>query len=173
MIKFLKKTESFIKIILLNLIFLLPIGALAEIDDKKWSKVCNKKGSNDNCVITIKKNITDGQSTTLIQLSTASLMLTPNQAHPSLLVVSLPLGADLQMLPLIQIDETNIGNLTFVTCKTDSKCIANLGILNNGLELFKKGKILSVYFRSYGQLNNFIIEFPLKNFTKSYNSLIK
>ena len=43
----------------------------------------------------------------------------------------------------------------------------------NVIDLFKKGKTISVITGVYGNNKNMKIEFPLKNFTKSYSKLIK
>ena len=169
MINFNHKVESIAKITLLIFFLLSPTSTLAEINDKEWTKQCK----NNVCLSGITKFFKDSTTGKIKNLSTAYIILNPNKATEAVLKILIPLGTDLSAIPLVMIDGKKIGNLVFLYCKANQGCMTELGITNVGVKEFKKGKIMSVYFRSWGKEENYILEFTLKGFTKSYSSIAK
>ena len=170
MINLNKNIESLTKIILFIFFLLNPTITLAEINDKKWSKQCVK----NICYVAVTKYFKDSQSGKVKSLSTAIVLLNPEQKNSEAIINLLfPMGADLTKVPLISIDGQKIGNLTYLNCKVNQGCLAELGITNAGIKEFKKGKVLSAHFVRAGLSETYILEFTLKGFTKAYKSISK
>ena len=89
------------------------------------------------------------------------------------LYVKLPLSVDLRKKPAIIIDDKNLGSLDFTHCNAVDGCTTNVAIGDGVIDLFKKGKTITVVMGIYGSAKNINIQFPLKNFSKSYAQLIK
>jgi invasion protein IalB len=90
-----------------------------------------------------------------------------------MLFVNLPLNTDLKKKPIVVIDGKNLGNLTYSHCNSADGCKTNVRIEDDVIDLFKKGKTMTVFVGIYGASKGIKIEFPLKNFSKSYKKLIK
>ena len=83
------------------------------------------------------------------------------------------LNADLKKNPAILVDDKNLGDLKYTHCNGADGCVTKVVINNDVIELFKKGKTLTVFMAAYSRTKNMKIEFPLKNFSKSYAQLTK
>ena len=166
-----------------------PLALAAEINVKKWDKVCDKEGK--SCFIAIKAEIakkdTDQKqtiATSYIKLGTTTerkmdlisgeektYKLKEESKAVPILILHLPLNTDLAKKPLIQIDDKSIVNLNYTHCNQSIGCNANSIINNEAIKFFKTGKELTVTFGAKGAKTNMSVKFPLKNFTKSYESL--
>ena len=180
------------KLIILTILLLAPISSSAEIGDKKWTKEC----ANDNkksCVIAINTQIPIPNSdkkqtlaTVIIQLGSTTerkmdlvdgeektyKLKEENKLVP-VLTVRFPLNVDLKKLPLIQIDKKNVLNIPFSHCNVNEGCVTQISINDEVIKLFKSGKELTLVIGVYKAKDNLIINLPLKNFSKSYASLLK
>ncbi len=109
----------------------------------------------------------------LINEDSQTYKLTEENKDIPVLFVNLPLGTDLQKKPLIKVDGKNLGNLFYNTCNKIDGCRTNVAINENIIDLFKKGKTMTVVINIFGSERNYEIKFPLKNFSKSYSKLLK
>jgi invasion protein IalB len=109
----------------------------------------------------------------LINEDDQTYKLTEENKNIPVLFVNLPLGTDLQKQPLIRVDGKDLGNLFYNTCNNIDGCRTNVAINENIIDLFKKGKNMTVVVNIFGSSKNFEINFPLKNFSKSYTKLLK
>ena len=89
------------------------------------------------------------------------------------LFIKLPLNVNLQKSPLVQIDKKNIFNLPFSHCNAQDGCVTTVALNDEIIKLLKAGKELTVVTGVYGRKKNLSINFPLKGFSKSYDSLLK
>ena len=162
----------------------------SEINSKTWSVEC---GDDKNaCVIAIKKEIKTKDdkmqrlATAYIQIGSSkqkkmnlideddqTYKLSEENKNVSVLFVNLPLNTDLRKKPIVAIDGKNLGNLTFTHCNQVDGCKTNVVIGNDVIDLFRKGNTMLVVMGVYGSAKSVKIEFPLKNFSKSYAKLIK
>jgi len=183
---------SIFKNILIVISFLLFLTTLSssEISSKAWSKQCSEDKS--ACVIAIKKEIKlenkndQTLATAYIQIGSSkqkkmnlineddqTYKLSEENKNIPVLFVKLPFNVDLTKKPAIVIDGKKLGDLHFTHCNQVDGCVTNVAVNDNVIELFKKGKTMSVVAGIYGNANNMRIRFPLKNFTKSYEKLIE
>ena len=109
----------------------------------------------------------------LINSDDQTYKLSEENKNVPVLFVELPLNTDLRAKPQIQIDNKAIGNLTYTHCNPKEGCKTNVAVNDEVINLFKKGKTMTVLIGIYRSSKNMKIEFPLKNFTKSYAKLIK
>ena len=162
----------------------------SEINSKAWSTKCNE--DKKTCIIIIKNEIkTEGDkaqrlATAFIQIGSSkqkkmnlideddqTYKLSEENKNVSVLFVNLPLNTDLKKKPLVAIDGKNLGNLTFSHCNQVDGCTTNVVIGSDAIDLFRKGNTMSVIMGVYGSAKSVKIEFPLKNFSKSYAKLLK
>jgi invasion protein IalB len=164
--------------------------SLSEITSKAWSAECTE--DKKTCLAVIKSEIKNKDNkiqtlaTAYIQMGSSKQtkmnlvnkddqtykMVEENKSVP-VLFVKLPLNADLKKTPAVLIDGKKLGDLSFSHCNQTDGCVSNIIMNNDVIELFKKGKTMSVLMGIYGIAKNMNIEFPLKNFSKSYAQLIK
>jgi len=180
-----------------NIIFILCFSiyltnySSSEISAKEWNKQCNEDKS--TCIIVIKNEIKVKDNDKKQRLATAYIQigsskqkkmnlinegdqtykLSEENKNIPILFVNLPLNTDLRFKPLIQIDDKNYGKLNFTNCNNTDGCKTNAVISNDAIDKLKKGNTMSVIVRIFGINKNMKIEFPLKQFTKSYTKLIK
>ena len=180
------------KLIILTLLLLAPITSSAEVGNKKWTKECGKDNKN-SCAIAINSQISMPDSdkkqtlaTVIIQLGSTTerkmdlvdgeektyKLKEKNKLVP-VLTVRFPLNVDLKKQPLIQIDKKNILNIPFTHCNANEGCVTQISINDEVIKLFKSGKELTLAMGVYRAKDNMIINLPLKNFSKSYASLLK
>ena len=171
------------------LLILLSTNSFSEINTKKWDKICDK---NKNCLIGIQNKVkiegqesdkvfskafvklgfTNQKSMDLINKDDQTYKLKETKKGVPVLFVSLPLNTDLKKKPLLQSNNKNLANLTYLNCENQNGCTAMTVINNEIVNLLKKGKTMQVVFGVYGTQKNYVVKFPLNNFTKSYTSLL-
>ncbi len=180
------------KIILLTYLLIAPFASLADIGNKQWTKEC-EKDNKKNCVIAINNQVSVSDSDKKQTLATAYIRLgstierkmdlvdgeektyklkEENKLVP-VIVVELPFNVNLTKSPLVQIDKKNIFNLPFSHCNAQDGCVATVAINDEIIKLLKAGKELTVITGVHGRKENLSINFPLKGFSKSYDSLLK
>ena len=187
-----KKT---LKNILFVISFLLYLTAysLSEINSKEWTTECvdikneNKASCLSIIISQIKNNdkmqtiatayiqigSTKQKKMNLINKDDQTYKLSEENKIVPILFVKLPLNVNLKKKPAIVIDDKKLADLTFSFCNQTDGCVSNI-LLNDGtVDFFKKGKIMSVVVGTYGNNENLKIDFPLKNFSKSYTQLLK
>ena len=163
--------------------------SLSEINSRAWSNQCSE--NKETCISGIIKEIKNKDkmqtiATAYIQMGTTTqkkmnlineedqtYKLSKDKKSIPLLFVSLPLNVDLRKKPIIVIDNKKLGDLNFTHCNRKDGCTTNVAIDIGVIDLFKKGKTMTVISAIYGNPQNLKIDFPLKNFTKSYAKLIK
>ena len=175
---------------IISFLLFLTTYSLSEINSKAWSTECNEDKT--ACLTMIKSEIKNKDNkmqtvaTAYIQIGSSkkkkmdlineddqTYKLSEKNTDVPVLFVKLPFNADLRKKPSITIDGKKIGNLNFTHCTPTQGCVTNSAILNNTIDLFKKGKTMAVFMSIYGSANIMKIEFPLKNFSKSYTQIIK
>ena len=180
------------KLIILTVLLLAPITSSAEINDKKWTKACDKNNKK-NCAIAITSQVPIPDSDKKQTLATALISLgstterkmdlvdgeektyklkEENKLVP-VLTIRFPLNVDLKKQPLIQIDKKNVLNIPFTHCNANEGCVARISINDEVIKLFKSGKELTLAMGIYRAKDNMIVNLPLKGFSKAYNSLSK
>ena len=180
------------KLILLTVLLLAPITSSAEINDKKWTKECDKNNKKV-CAIAINSqmDIPDSDkkqtlATALIQLGSTTerkmdlvdgeektyKLKEENKLVP-VLTVRFPLNVDLKKQPLIQIDKKNILNIPFTHCNANEGCVTQISINDEVINLFKSGKELTLVMGVYNAKDNMSINLPLKGFSKILFNLLK
>ena len=175
---------------LLLLFLSLTFSLQAEIGTKSWTKICNEKNKT-NCLIGIKKNVeikgndkAQTLSTAYVQLGKSkerkmdlvdktnqTYKLNENEINLPIFFINLPLNTDLRKKPLMQVDGKNIFNLDYLSCNATEGCKALTVMNEQSVELFKKGKELTVIFGVPGQSNNVKVDFTLKGFSNAYENL--
>ena len=179
------------KLILLTILLLAPITSSAEINDKTWTKEC-EKNNKKNCAIAINSQVPIPDSdkkqtlaTALIQMGTTTerkmdlvdgedktyKLKEENKLVP-VLTVRFPLSVDLKKQPLIQIDKKNVLNIPFSYCNAKEGCVTQITINDEVIKLFKSGKELTLVMGVYRAKDNMSINLPLKGFSKAYDSLL-
>jgi len=171
--------------------FLLYLSSysFSEITSKAWSTECGE--DKKNCITIIKNEFLYDEkvqtlATAYFQIGSATqkkmdlinekdqtYKLSEESKNIPVLFVKLPLNVDLGKKPALLIDNKKLGNLNFTHCNQKEGCVTSVAISNKIIDLFKKGKTMIVITGIYGNNKNIKIEFPLKNFTKSYAKLIK
>ena len=190
--KKLYKKKFLNKLIILTYLLLAPITSSAEINDKTWTKECNKDNKKD-CAIAINNQMAIPDSDKKQTLATAIIQLgstterkmdlvdgeektyklkEENKLVP-VLTVRFPLNVDLKKQPLIQIDKKNVLNIPFTHCNANEGCVTQISINDEVINLFKSGKELTLVMGVYRAKDNMIINLPLKGFSKAYDSLLK
>ena len=172
-----------------SFLFYLTTYSSSEITSKAWSSECSE--DKKTCLIVIKSEIKNkGKMQTLatayieIASSTQKKMaliseddqtykLSEENKDVPILFVKLPLNVDLRKKPAIVIDNKKLGDLDYSHCNQTEGCVTNVRVSNEVIELFKKGKTMSIVTGVYGNAKNMTIKFPLKNFSKSYTQLTK
>ena len=163
--------------------------SLSEITSKAWSAQCSE--DKKACIAVIINEIknkdkmqtlatayfqiglTSQKKMNLVNEEDQTYKLSEESKNIPVLFIKLPLNVDLSKKPAIAIDNKKLGNLNFSHCNQNDGCVTNLVVNNDVIDLFKKGKTMSVITGIYGNNKNIKIEFTLKNFTKSYTKLIK
>ena len=179
------------KLILLTVLLLAPITSSAEINDKKWTKECDKKNKKI-WAIAINNQVTIPDSDKKQTLATALISLgstterkmdlvdgeekTYKLKEENILVpvltVRFPFNVDLKKQPLIQIDKKNVLNIPFTHCNPTDGCVTQIVINDEVIKLFKSGKELTLIMAIYASKDNMNIILPLKGFSKAYDSLL-
>ena len=171
-------------------LFYLTTFSLSEINSKEWVVKCSKDKT--ACLAVIISEIKDKNNkmqtlaTAYIQIGSSkqkkmdlinendqTYKLSEENKIVPVLFVKLPLNVDLAKKPAVIIDKKRLGDLNFTHCNNDEGCVTNVAVNNDVVELFKKGKTMSVVVGQYGAAKNLQIDFPLKNFSRSYAQLIK
>ena len=180
------------KLIILTILLLAPITSSAEIGNKKWTKECIKDNKK-SCFIAINHQVAVPDNDKKQVLATAFIQLRSTTERKMALVdgkektyklkektklvnvltIKLPLNVDLKKSPLVQIDKKNILNIPFSHCNSTEGCNTNIAVSDKIIKLFKSGKELTLYTGVYGAKDNMIVNFPLKGFSKAYDSLLK
>ena len=175
--------------LIITLLMILTSNSISEINTKKWDKICNE---NDNCIIAIENRVkldgqesdksfakayirigfTNQQSMDLINKDDKTYKLKETKKGVPVLFINLPLNTDLKKNPLLRSGNKNLANLTYLKCENQNGCTAMTVINNKIINSLKKGKTMQVVFGVYGLQKNYSVKFPLKNFTKSYTSLV-
>ena len=163
--------------------------SLSEITSKAWSTKCSE--DKKTCLAVIINEIKNKDkmqtlATAYIQIASSKekkmdLVNKDNQTYKlreenkyvPVLFVKLPLNADLTQNPVVLIDGKKLGALRYTHCNQTDGCVTKVVVNNDVIELFKKGKTLTVFMAAYSRTKNMKIEFPLKNFSKSYAQLTK
>ena len=163
--------------------------SLSEITSKAWSTKCSE--DKKTCLAVIINEIKNKDkmqtlATAYIQLATSkekkmdlvnkddqTYKLREENKYVPVLFVKLPLNADLTKNPAVLIDGKQLGALRYTHCNQTDGCVTKVVANNDVIELFKKGKTLTVVMAIYGSTKNIKIEFPLKNFSRSYAKLTK
>ena len=83
------------------------------------------------------------------------------------------MGIDLSTKTFISIDGKDIVQLNHLNCNKKRGCQSNTKLNTIILNSLKSGKLLTVTANTSNKTKNLAVEVPLKNFTKSYNKLIK
>ena len=180
------------KLIILTVLLLAPITSSAEVGDKKWTKEC-AKDNKKSCLIAINSQMDIPDSDKKQTLATAFIQLgstterkmdlvdgeektyklkEENKLVP-VLTVRFPLNVDLKKQPLIQIDKKNVLNIPFTHCNANEGCVTQIAINDEGINLFKSGKELTLITGIYRSKKNMSVNLPLKGFSKAYDSLFK
>tara|TARA_B110000305_G_scaffold8942_1_gene8744 strand:+ start:703 stop:1281 length:579 start_codon:yes stop_codon:yes gene_type:complete len=188
-----KKLKSIFKIILLTCLLLAPVTSSAEIGSKEWSMQCADKKDKKTCLVGVNSQYTNKTSnktqtiaTTYIQLGSKNQkkmdlvdkekqtykLVEENKLIP-VLFFKLPLGIDLKKKPLIQIDKKNVLNFEYSYCNGTEGCVASIILNDDIVKLLQSGKELDAILGLVGETNNMSVNFPLKNFSKSYSNLLK
>lgn len=174
----------------ISFLFLSTTLTLSEISTKEWSEHCNDDKT--ACMIGVKNEITlkdKNQQTlatafiligsskqkkmNLINEDDQTYKLSEENKNIPILIVKLPLNVDLRKKPAVVIDDKKLGDLNFTHCNQIDGCVTNVAITEEVIELFKKGKTMTIVMGIYRSGQNIKIQFPLRNFTKSYAKLIK
>ena len=163
--------------------------SLSEITSKAWSTKCSE--DKKTCLAIIINEIKNKDkkqtlATAYFQIASSkekkmdlvneedqTYKLREENKYVPILFVKLPLNADLKKNPVVLIDGKKLGALRYTHCNQTDGCVTNVAVNNNIIELFKKGKTMVVVMGVYAGAKNMKIEFPLKNFSKSYAQLIK
>ena len=109
----------------------------------------------------------------LVEGEEKTYKLSENNKQVPVIIINLPLNADLKSNPLLQIDKKDITNLNYTHCNNQIGCSSRVAVNNEVIKLLKSGKELTVVLKQYGGTKNRAINFPLKGFTKSYDNLLK
>ena len=180
------------KLIILTYLLLAPITSSAEVNDKKWTKECDKVNKKI-CLIAVNSQMSIPDSdkkqtiaTALIQIGTTTerkmdlvdgeektYKLKEENVPVSILTIKLPLNIDLKKKPLIQIDKKNVLNIPFTYCNPTEGCVTQMVINDEVIKLFKSGKELTLVMGVFRSKDNLTVTLPLKGFSKAYDSLLK
>jgi invasion protein IalB len=177
---------------IITILILLSTNTYSNDNTKSWEKKCTDS-EGKNCFITIKYlvKIPDNDKKQIfasayiqIGLSKEKKMQLINEEDQTyklgeenkpvaILFIDLPLNTDLRKSPLIKSDKNSLGKTRYIQCNKVNGC-KTMAILNDKIiEIFKKGKSLSITFAVFGSNENIIVQFPLKGFTKAYDKLAK
>jgi len=174
-----------------SFLFYLTTYSSSEINSKEWNNSCNEDKS--TCIIAISNEIKSKDNNKMQTLATAYIQigsskqkkmdlinekdqtykLSEEKTNVPVLFVKLPFNVDLRKKPAFVIDDKKIGDLNFTHCNQNVGCVTNVIISNDVIDYFRNGKTMTVITGVYGSNQNMKIEFPLKNFTKSYKKLTK
>lgn len=169
-----------------------PFQSWAAIGNEQWTKECDKDNKK-KCMIAINHQMSVPDSDKKQTLATAYIRLGSTTERKmdlvdgeektyelkeeiksvSVLFINLPLNVNLKKSPLVQIDKKNIFNLPFSHCNAQDGCVTTVVINDEIIKLLKAGKELTVVTGVHGRKENLSINFPLKGFSKSYDSLLK
>lgn len=187
------RLKFLIKILFYTLFLINPSSSYAEISNEEWEIKCNNNNENEFCIIAaaytmgIDKDNKKQNIISYIQISTSvqKQMSLVNEADKtykmdnvekkySTFYINLPLNMDLRVRPLLQIDEKNIVELSYMTCTQKTGCKAAFNLSKKYIKFFNAGKKMNIISKVFGSKNNkkIIFTFPLKNFSKSYKKLI-
>lgn len=187
------RLKFLIKILFYTLFLINPYSSYAEISTEEWEFKCNNNNEKEFCIIATaftvgvdkdnkKQNIISyiqvGTSVqkqmSLINEADKTYKMDSVEKKNSIFYINLPLNMDLRVRPLLQIDEKNIVELSFLTCTQTIGCKAAFNLSKNYIKFFKAGKKMNIISKVFGSKNDkkIIFTFPLKGFSKSYKKLI-
>lgn len=181
-----------LKIFTVITLLFLTTNSYSNDNTQSWEKKCSSS-DNKNCFILIKYKVKmpdqDKKQTfatayikigskkekkmNLINEEDQTYKLGEENRPISLLFINLPLNTDLRKSPLIASDKNSLGNSKFINCNASEGCKTMAVVNEEVIEVFKKGKSLSVTFAVFGSNESITIKFPLKGFTKAYDKLAK
>lgn len=181
-----------LKILTVITLLFLTTNTYSNDNTQSWEKKCSSS-DNKNCFILIKYKVKMPDQDKKQTFATAyikigskkekkmNLVNKENQTYQlgeenrpiSILFINLPLNTDLRKSPLITSDKNSLGKSKFVNCNTSEGCKTMAVVNEEIIEVFKKGKSLSVTFAVFGSNENITVQFPLKGFTKAYDELVK
>ena len=155
-------TKQLSFLLLLLFLFLFNTNSYSEINSKSWSEQCNEDKSSCLIAITYEVKLKDKKEQTiatayikiastkerkmnLIDKEDQTYKLSEEDKSIPLLVVNLPLNTDLRKKPLLQVDGKNLGNLNYLYCNNSLGCKTSVVLNNDIIDLFKKGKNLTVF----------------------------
>jgi len=165
-------------------------SSLSKVTSSAWSTECSE--DKKTCIALIKSEIKNKDNkmqtvaTAYVQIASSkqkkmnlinkddqTYKLSEENKNIPILFMKLPLNVDLRKKAAIKLDNKKLGNLEYTHCLVDG-CMTSV-MLNDTkvIDSFKKGKTMTVTVGVYGATQNVNIEFPLKNFSKSYTKLIK
>ena len=167
-----RKRDSIVKILLLICFFLAPSISSAEINSKQWNKICDKDGKNCYIAIKFETDFINGKKKTIA----TAYIRTAKKSEKNfavVLFVNFPLNIDLTRNPLVIINKQNITTMDFTHCNRDIGCASSSILTSEALKFFKAGRNMEIIFGVNGANKDYISNFSLKGFTKSFDSLIK
>ena len=163
--------------------------SLSKINSQAWSTECSEDKKICLAIITSETKIKDKiqtLATAYIQIGSSkqkkmnlineddqTYKLSEENKNVSVLFVKLPFNVDLKIKPAIIIDNKKLGDLNYSHCNQTDGCAANFIIDNDVIDFFRKGKTMNIVTGIYNNTQNMKIEFPLKNFSRSYAQLTK
>lgn len=177
---------------IITILILLSTNTYSNDNTKSWEKKCSDS-EGKNCFVTIKyivkipdqdkkqtfasayiqMGLSKEKKMKLINEEDQTYKLGEENKSVAVLFFDLPLNTDLRKPPLITSDKNSLGNTTYIQCNKFIGC-KSMAIINDKIiEIFKKGKSLSVTFAVFGSNENITVQFPLKGFTKAYDELVK
>jgi invasion protein IalB len=162
---------SLVKVLffLLLLIPLTPSTSYAELSSGEWTVSCKNKEKKKQCIMgTV--TFVDQNNTGEKQLL-AKIYIRISEEKVPIFYAELPLNTNLMKMPMLSIEEKKILDLKYLHCNKEVGCKAGAVLDVNNIKAFKKGKTLSLYMNIFGNNQAVRIDFPLKNFTKSYKKI--
>jgi invasion protein IalB len=130
-----------------------------------WQSLCELREENTICQISQTLKIEkDGQVDFTVRITLTK------RAGKILMEVALPLGLDLPAGIALQVDESNEINLPFATCVALG-CAVVVETKEEFLNQLRKGTILKVAFRPFGQTQGVLLNVSLRGFTSAIQVL--
>ena len=168
-----KKLESFLKISLFLCLLLVTSVSSEELNTEKWVKRCIE--DTKTCIIAIKYDVNVDGSDKKETYSTLFIRMGVNSKKEivPVLFARLPLNTDLKKSPSARVGEVVFLNLAYSSCTVNQGCTTQNTINEKAINLLKAGKEIIIIFADLSINQNIRIKFPLKGFTKAYNSLAK
>lgn len=130
-----------------------------------WQSLCELREENTICQISQTLQLEkDGQVDFTVRITLAK------KAGKVFMEVALPLGLDLPGGIALQVDESNEINLPFNTCVAQG-CAVVVETKEEFLNQLRKGTILKVAFRPFGQTQSVLLNVSLRGFTSAIQVL--